>query len=336
MAKLWVGLLFLLLVPISALVYLSWGPMDIPWTSLWSLMGEESPTAYVIWHLRFPRMLMALVAGFGLGLAGAAMQGLFRNPLVSPGLVGVSAGSALFTVLAIVLGGSFLATLPEWFGDLGLSMVSFFGAVFTMFVVYALARWIGGGTILTLILAGLAISAFAEAWIGLMRFLADDAQLRDMTFWQLGSLGGANATRVALAFGICVLAACLLFPSARALNAMALGEEDAGFLGISVRKTERMVLIGAALAVGASVAFCGVIAFIGLMVPHLVRLLIGPDHRILLPASGLAGGLLLLWSDGLARNLAAPAEIPVSVITATLGAPFIIWLMIRQGKKQKL
>jgi iron complex transport system permease protein len=297
------------------------------------LPAQYARDAAILTAIRLPRALVAAIVGAGLGVAGAAMQGLFRNPLADPGLIGVSSGAALAAVCAIVLGGDVLrpaATIRA--GALALWLLpaaAFLGGLGATWLVARIASREGGIPVGTLLLAGIAINALANAGIGLLLFMADDRQIRDVTFWLLGSLAGSRWTMVPVLLAMVVLPAIGLLLLARPLNALALGERDAFHLGIDVERAKSIAIVLAAIAVSAGVAFTGLIAFVGLVVPHLVRLACGADHRIVLPGSALLGGALLSASDLAARTLAAPAELPIGVVTSLIGAPFFLWLLRR-------
>lgn len=300
------------------------------------LIGGESVSLQeknVLLQIRLPRLLMAMLVGGALGIAGAALQGLFRNPLVEPGLIGVSSGSALFAVIYIVFGSSltFLTSL----GKFGLVGFAFIGGLLNTFLVYLLSSKAGKTDISLLILAGVALNALAGALIGLSIFYADDAALRNFTFWSLGDVGGANWEKVMLMLGFSFLPIGLIIGQYRSLNALAIGENEAFHMGVDVQRTKLFILIGSALVVGTAVALTGTIGFVGLVVPHLLRILFGADHRLVIPGSFLAGAILLTWADLLARTMVAPAEMPIGIITAILGAPFFIWILINVKQIRK-
>ena len=259
----------------------------------------------ILGQIRLPRTLLGLAVGAVLALSGVAMQGLFRNPLADPGLVGVSSGAALLSACAFA-------------GGLGVTAL-----------VYRLGRRDGQTSVVTMLLAGIALNALAFACIGLFTYLADDATLRTLTFWNLGSLNGASYARLWPLLLITGAVALWLPRRAKALNALLLGESEARHLGFEVEKLKRELVLCTALGVGAAVAAAGLIGFIGLVVPHLVRLVAGPDHRVLLPASALAGASLLLFADLAARLVLAPAEMPIGIVTALIGAPFFLYLLLR-------
>lgn len=282
----------------------------------------------ILGQIRMPRTLLGLAVGAVLALCGVAMQGLFRNPLADPGLIGVSSGAALGAAIAIV-GGAALGGLPELFAPYLLSLCAFFGGLVVTALVYRLGRRNGQTSVTTMLLAGIALNALAFACIGLFTYLADDATLRTLTFWNLGSLNGASYARLWPLLLVTLAVALWLPRRAQALNALLLGESEARHLGVAVERLKRELVFCTALGVGAAVAAAGMIGFIGLVVPHLVRLLVGPDHRVLLPASALAGASLLLLADLFARLILAPAELPIGIVTALIGAPFFLYLLLR-------
>ncbi|MBD8093332.1 iron ABC transporter permease [Pseudomonas fluorescens] len=282
----------------------------------------------ILGQIRLPRTLLGLAVGGVLALSGVAMQGLFRNPLADPGLVGVSSGAALGAAIAIV-GGSLFGGLPDAFGPYLLSLCAFLGGLGVTALVYRLGRRNGQTNVATMLLAGIALTALASSAVGLFTYLADDATLRTLTFWNLGSLNGASYSRLWPLLMVSAGVALWLPRRAKALNALLLGESEASHLGIDVEGLKRELVFCTALGVGAAVAAAGMIGFVGLVVPHLVRLLAGPDHRVLLPASVLAGASLLLFADLVARLALAPAELPIGIVTAFIGAPFFLYLLLR-------
>ncbi|OLU34104.1 iron ABC transporter permease [Pseudomonas sp. PA27(2017)] len=282
----------------------------------------------ILGQIRMPRTLLGLAVGAVLALCGVAMQGLFRNPLADPGLIGVSSGAALGAAIAIV-GGAAMGGMPELFAPYLLSLCAFLGGLVVTALVYRLGRRNGQTSVTTMLLAGIALNALAFACIGLFTYLADDATLRTLTFWNLGSLNGASYARLWPLLLVTLAAALWLPRRAQALNALLLGESEARHLGVAVERLKRELVLCTALGVGAAVAAAGMIGFIGLVVPHLVRLLVGPDHRVLLPASALAGASLLLLADLFARLILSPAELPIGIVTALIGAPFFLYLLLR-------
>lgn len=280
----------------------------------------------VLWQIRLPRILLAMMVGGALGIAGAALQGLFRNPLVEPGIIGVSSGAALFAVIFIVFG-SYLSFVSDIFGAFTLPIMAFIGGLLSVFLVYQLASGQGKTDISLLLLAGVAINALAAAMIGLVIFYGDDAAIRNYTFWSLGDVGGASWQKVGIGFLLAVLPAGIILSQHQGLNALAIGEAEAFHMGINVQQVKYIVLFFSALMVGAGVSMTGIIGFVGLIVPHLIRLVFGADHRLVLPASFLLGALLLAIADLFARTLVSPAEMPIGILTAIIGCPFFIWLI---------
>ncbi|MBX7218292.1 MAG: iron ABC transporter permease [Candidatus Kapabacteria bacterium] len=286
----------------------------------------------VLLGVRLPRVLLGVLVGSALGGAGAAMQGLFRNPLADPGLIGVSSGAALGAVLCIVLGHAIFPTLLDQFGMYALPIAAFVGGLLATVVVYQISARGGIRSVGSMLLAGIAVNALAGAAIGLCTYVATDAQLRNLTFWSLGSLAGGTWQTLAAVAPPVLLALLLLPRFARQLNMLALGEGEAAHLGVSINLLKWRVTGLCALAVGAAVSMAGLIGFIPLIAPHLVRLTIGPDHRHLIPCSTLLGAGLLVAADLCSRTVVAPAELPIGIITAIVGAPFFLWLLMREQR----
>lgn len=283
----------------------------------------------ILIDIRAPRVLLGILVGAGLAISGAAMQGLFRNPLADPALIGVSSGAALAAVSVIVLGTTALSSIQSFLGIYTLPIAAFLGSLFVTFFVYRLANVNGRTDVATLLLAGIAVNAIAGAATGLLTYIADDNQLRTLTFWSMGSLGNATWEQVLAAVPLMLLAIIVIPINAYALNAILLGEAEAGHLGFNLERIKQMLVVFVALAVGTAVALTGVIGFIGLVVPHLLRLAVGSDHRFLLPAAALLGASLLLLADLIARTVVTPAELPIGIITSVLGGPFFLWLLLR-------
>ena len=309
---------------VLALAAASSGAMDIPLRRVPALLlgaraGDDVLWRNVLLEVRLPRVALAILVGAGLAISGAAMQALFRNPLAEPGLIGVSAGGALGAVGAIVLGA---ASLPV------VGSAAFCGSLAATLLAYRLG---GRGTgVAGVLLAGVAINALCAAVIGLFTWQANDVQLRSLTFWSLGSLAAANWTLVAALTPWVALLSLLLLRDWRAMNALLLGEREAQHLGFALVPLRRRLVVEVALLVGPLVAVTGTIGFVGLVVPHLVRLTLGADHRALLPASLLVGAIALTLADWLARVVAIPSELPIGIVTSLVGGPFLLWLLARQ------
>jgi iron complex transport system permease protein len=284
----------------------------------------------VIYNIRLPRMVLGAMVGAALAVSGLLMQGLFRNPLADPGLVGVSAGAGLGAVSIIVLGTTMLAPLTAFLGIYALQIASFLGGLATTFILYRVATRSGQTAIATMLLAGIAIAALAGAITGVLVYVATDSQLRDLTFWGLGSLSGANWTKIAASGPIITISLIAAAFLSKGLNALTLGEATAAHLGVPVQRFKLLTILAVAGATGASVAVSGGIGFVGIVVPHLLRLVIGPDHRYLLPATALLGASFLLLADAVSRLIVAPAELPIGIITAAFGGPFFLWILLRK------
>lgn len=287
------------------------------------------PAQQVMWSIRVPRVLLAAAAGGALGVAGCTIQALFRNPLADPTLVGISSGAALGAAGVIFYGATLQALLPPVLAALLLPLAAFAGSLAVATLALSLATRTQQLDVALLLLVGIAINALALATVGLFQFLSDDQALRDFTFWSLGSVAGAT-WRVTVPAALCVaLGTVVVLAHRGALNAFALGERDAHYLGVDTERAKWLLMIAASLMVGAAVAATGIIAFVGLVVPHLARLITGADHRHAVPAAALLGAALLLGADLLARTVLLPAELPVGVVTALLGAPCFLWLLYR-------
>ena len=310
----------------SALVGIAIGPVLIPIQSILASLlryetgGLSAIQEVILWQIRLPRVLLGLLVGAGLAVSGVAMQGLFRNPLASPYILGVASGASTGAALAILLAGGIAPLLP---------VGAFVGAAIAVLVVYGLARPGNRTTeVFTLIMAGVAVGSFFSAITSFLIFLSSRGEkLSDVLFWIMGGLGRANWMVLAILSPVVLIGIGAIFCFARDLNALALGEETAQHVGVNPETLYRWLLVLTTLLTAASVALAGTIGFIGLAIPHIMRLLLGPDHRKLLPASALAGGCFLVWSDLLARTAFAPAELPVGVITAFFGAPFFLYLL---------
>ncbi|MEU0022913.1 iron ABC transporter permease [Streptomyces rochei] len=281
----------------------------------------------VLWNVRFPRIVLALLVGASLGCAGALMQGVFGNPLAEPGVIGVSSGAAVGAVAAIAFGLNFLGTWT-------VSVFAFVSGLITVLVVYAMSRSGGRTEVVTLILTGIAVNAFAGALIGLFLFFADTAAVNQITFWQLGSLAQATWPKVLAVLPCAALGLGVAPLYARRLDLLALGERPARHLGVDVERLRIVLVLVIALLTAAAVSVAGVIGFVGLVVPHLLRMAAGPGHRFLIPGSTLLGALVLLAADLAARTVAEPAELPLGVLTALLGSPFFFWLLRRTRRRQ--
>ena len=291
----------------------------------WEATFTQQESA-VLWAIRMPRVLQTALVGGSLAIAGAALQGVFRNPLADPGVIGVSAGASLGAIASIGFGMTI-------FGRFTTPVIAFVAGVLTTFIVFSLSRHNGRTEVVTLILTGVAINAIAGALVGLVITIADDAALRSISFWSLGSVAGASWKSVGAMAPFAFLGFILLPKWGGALNLFVLGERDARHLGVDTERIRVGVLLVTAAVVGCAVAFSGTISFIGLVVPHAIRLAVGPDHRVLLPASALGGAALLMYTDLLARTVASPIEVPLGVVTALIGGPAFLLLLDRTRRQ---
>ena len=281
-------------------------------------------------QIRSPRVLLAGLVGASLGISGASLQGLFRNPLADPGLIGVSAGAALGAAIVIVLGSSII---PDYiFGPLILPLAAVTGAALVIYLLYLFTKGFGYQGVTYMLLVGIAVNALASVGIGILTFISSDSELRGLTFWTMGSFGAANWTLVFPALIIILVTIFFLIPFSRQLDLLQLGEPEAYGLGVDVKKLKFRVIISSAIVVGVSVSLSGMIGFVGLVVPHLMRLIGGVNHNYLLPASAFFGASIMITADLLARILISPAELPVGLLTSAIGAPFFLWLIFRIRK----
>ncbi len=326
----------LALLLVALVVAVTLGAVHVAPADWWAPLSTDdlSGGAYVLWNLRLPRALLAAAVGAALGLCGALTQGLFRNPLADPGLLGVTSGAACAAALVLtVFSGAQWVIPPAW--RLWLLPVSaFVGALLVCVVLERMARWLTPGSISGLLLTGLALNAITMSVVGLCSYLATDEQLRSLTFWTLGSLASASWGVVGVLSIALVLCTWRARRLAHALNALALGEASAAHVGVNVPRLRIGLIAIVALLSALAVAWCGLIGFIGLMAPHLVRGIAGADQRRLLPLAMVAGALLLLVADTVARTVAMPAEIPVGIFTALIGGPGFLLLLRGVARQQ--
>lgn len=288
--------------------------------------------AYVLFDLRLPRILLAVLVGAGLAVAGTCLQGIFKNPLASPDLIGVTSGSVLFAALTIVLGSHIKNYVPEFVHYFLLSIMAFVGAMVTCLLVYKISTQNAKTNVTILLLSGVAISALCGSATGLMTYLSTEEELRNLTFWTLGSLAGANWTKILILMIVTAISFYFLIGKGKILNAMMLGEKDAEHLGIDVESTKKQIILFSALLIGTIVAFTGTIGFVGLIVPYILRLLFKSNYVIILPLSALLGGILVILADTISRTLVAPSEIPIGILTSMMGAPVFISILLKFKK----
>lgn len=289
--------------------------------------------SFVLIELRIPRILMAVLTGAALAISGTSLQGLFKNPLASPDLIGITSGAVLFAALTIVFGSSIMHLLPPFLRYILLSIMAFIGALLTMLFVYKMATSNGKTHILILLLSGVAITALTGSVTGFLTYISTEEELRNITFWSLGSLAGANWWKVCLVFIVVTIGSILLLRKGKILNALMLGEKEAAHLGFDIEKTKRQVIIISSLMVGSVVAFNGTIGFIGLVIPYILRFVFNSNYVILLPLSMLLGAVVLLVADTISRLIVLPAELPIGILTAIMGAPIFISILINYKRK---
>ncbi|HFF3786090.1 FecCD family ABC transporter permease [Enterobacter mori] len=318
--------LWLLSALLSILTFTAtgFGALRLPVSLLWN--GSDEALRQIWLTIRLPRVLLALIIGGSLALAGCVMQGLFRNPLADPGLLGISSGAALAVALWVVLP----LSLPALVMLYAPMLAAFLGALAATVAIFLLSQQ-RNSSLSRLLLVGIAINALCGAAVGVLSWVSNDAQLRQLSLWGMGSLGQAQWSTVLAVTSLMVPTVLVIWRLANALNVLQLGDEEAHYLGVDVAVVQRILLLCSALLVAAAVAVSGVIGFVGLVVPHLMRMWLGADHRAAIPGSVLAGASLLLVADTAARTLVAPAEMPVGLLTSLLGAPWFLWLIFRRG-----
>lgn len=283
----------------------------------------------ILWEIRLPRLLLAMIVGAGLAVCGAAMQAIFRNPLADPGLIGVSSGAALGAVTTLVLGNTLLSAFSAVFSIYAVPVGAFIGCITVCLFIYRLSAVNGQFTVISLLLAGIAVNAIVSAVIGILTLISTDQQLRDLTFWSMGSLAGNHFAMMLPSLAVIIVSSAYLLHLAQPLNLYLLGEEQARHVGININTLKKKVFICTALCTGAAVAITGVIGFVGFIIPHIVRLILGPDHRYLLPSCIVSGALFLSLADLLARTIILPAELPIGLITSAIGGPFFLFMLLK-------
>jgi iron complex transport system permease protein len=316
-----VAVVMSLLLVLTVLVSLTIGAVHLPLSEVWAALvspGKNSEAAVIVRGIRLPRILLAILVGAALSVAGTALQALLRNPLADPYVLGISSGAAVGAIFALWIGGRVAAASP---------LVAFVGAVITMVWVYLLGRRGGRMASYTLILAGVITASFLSAVILFMLTLLSSRDVRGIAFWLMGDLSVTPLTELRILAPVIILAITGLYVFAKDLNVLLLGSEEAAHLGVNVARVELGVYILASLLTGIAVSVSGAIGYLGLLVPHLCRMLVGNDHRMLLPTAALGGAILLVLSDTLARTAVAPAELPVGAVTAVAGAPVFIYLL---------
>lgn len=325
--------IFLVILIASILLNITIGAFSISTSEILNALVNPSENQIyyqVIADIRFPRVMLGILVGIAFGISGAMMQTLFKNPLADPGLIGVSAGASAGVVIFMLLG----KFLPEilysgFLSYLSLPFSAFLGAVITIFVIYKLATVYNKVAVTVMLLAGIAINAMLGALVGLFTYVSTEEELKSFTFWTMGSLADGDIKIILTLLPIVLFTYIFAHRKKIELNLMLLGEDEARNSGVNAERLKKMIILFVSLSIGASVAFCGIIGFIGLVVPHIARLIVGSNHKFFIPLSAILGAFVLLWADSLARTIVAPAELPIGIITAILGAPFFLWLLLK-------
>ncbi|RLJ31921.1 iron complex transport system permease protein [Chryseobacterium sp. 7] len=328
------------LLAIIAVLSLNTGVYDFgeksPFMALWQFIKGDSGLSlsdkYVIWDVRAARIIMAILVGSMLSVSGTSLQGLFKNPLATGDLIGLTSGATLLAAIAIVLGGHFKEYLPEAVQFSLVGIAAFIGSFLSMMLVYRISTSGGKTNVVMMLLTGVAITAIGFSITGFLIYISKDEQLRDLTFWNLGSLAAATWTKNIILAVVAVIAYIILLPKGKALNAMMLGEKDAQHLGINVERLKKQIIIIVALMVGSCVAFSGTIGFVGLIVPYILRLLFKSNYTFILPLSAMCGSILLLTADTFSRSIVAPSELPIGILTALMGGPIFIAILVKFKK----
>lgn len=326
-------LIFFCLVIISVVLNTTIGAFSISFQDILNtiLNSQENKIYYqVLVDIRLPRIFLAVLVGIAFGISGALMQTLFKNPLADPSIIGVSAGASAGVVIFMLLG-SFLpvAISSGFLSYLSLPLSAFLGASLTIFAIYKLATIYNKVAVTIMLLAGIAINAMLGALVGLFTYVSTEDELKSFTFWTMGSLANGNAKVILTLIPVVVFTYIFAISKKTELNLMLLGEDEAKNSGVNAERLKKLIIFFVSLSIGVSVAFCGIIGFVGLVVPHIARILVGSNHKFYLPLSAILGAFILLWADSIARIIIAPAELPIGIITALLGAPFFLWLLIR-------
>ena len=306
--------------------------------SYFKLISEENISfnqiqKMVLLDIRIPRLILAILVGAGLGMSGAILQGLFRNPLIDPGFIGVSSGAAVGALFAIMFSQFFYFYFDTNISNFLLPILAMSGSFITTFIIYRISKSAYKTNIMTMLLAGIAVNALSGSIIGLFINFTSDLELRSFTFWTLGGLDTADWQVVSIVALFILSSIIFIYSIRNKLDIFMLGDAQAHHLGVNVESLKKKIILFSAIIVGISVAFCGMIGFIGLVTPHLIRLFIGPKHKYLIPGSALLGSIILVISDLISKTIISPAQLPIGVITSLIGAPFFIFLIIKQKNK---
>ena len=338
--------LILILVIIFSIISLTSGPIKISIKEIFyilfnqfSFLGNNENELYsniqesVLINIRFPRVILAILVGAGLGTSGAILQGLFRNPLVDPGFIGVSSGAAVGAIISIMFGKLISNFLPHILQAFLLPILAIVGSFLTIMIVYSLSKVNGKTNVMAMLLSGVAINAIAGSVIGFFVSISSDLELRSFTFWTMGGLDNSDWFIVILVSFFTILPFLFIYKFRKEIDIFMLGDSEANNLGVNVEYLKRKIILISSTMVGISVAFCGMIGFVGLVTPHLVRLFIAPNHKYLIPGSALLGSLILVLSDFISKTIISPAQLPIGIVTSAIGAPFFVWLILSQKRR---
>lgn len=330
-------LLMLILLILTLVSNIFIGAFDISLAEIKDLLSKDDKNKLiyeVLIQIRIPRVLLGLCVGMAFGLCGMIMQTLFRNPLADPSLIGVASGASAGVVIVMLLISFFPVFAQSIVANyFSVPLSAFLGAIITIILIYKLSIVYGKVSVSMMLLGGIAINSLLGALIGIFSYVSDDAALRSFTFWTLGSLNSGNYNNILILLPINFLILIIVLFLKNDLNLMLLGEDEAKNSGVNVEVLKKVLIICVALGIGVSVAFCGIIGFIGLVVPHISRLIIGSNHKYVLPFSAMCGAFTLIWADTIARTIIEPAELPIGIITAIVGAPFFMWLLLKSKKE---
>lgn len=338
--------LILIFVIIFSIISLTSGPIKISIKEIFyilfnqfSFLGNNENELYsniqesVLINIRFPRVILAILVGAGLGTSGAILQGLFRNPLVDPGFIGVSSGAAVGAIISIMFGKLISNFLPHILQAFLLPILAIVGSFLTIMIVYSLSKVNGKTNVMAMLLSGVAINAIAGSIIGFFVSISSDLELRSFTFWTMGGLDNSDWFIVILVSFFTILPFLFIYKFRKEIDIFMLGDSEATNLGVNVEYLKRKIILISSTMVGISVAFCGMIGFVGLVTPHLIRLFIAPNHKYLIPGSALLGSLILVLSDFISKTIISPAQLPIGIVTSAIGAPFFVWLILSQKRR---
>ena len=338
--------LVLILVIIFSIISLTSGPIKISIKEIFYILSNQfgflgntendffsNIQESVLINIRFPRVILAILVGAGLGTSGAILQGLFRNPLVDPGFIGVSSGAAVGAIISIMFGKLLSNFLPHILQAFLLPILAIIGSFLTIMIVYSLSKVNGKTNVMAMLLSGVAINAIAGSIIGFFVSISSDLELRSFTFWTMGGLDNSDWFIVILVSFFTIVPFLFIYKFKTEIDIFMLGDSEAANLGVNVEYLKRKIILISSIMVGISVAFCGMIGFVGLVTPHLIRLFISPNHKYLIPGSALLGSLILVLSDFISKTIISPAQLPIGIVTSAIGAPFFVWLILSQKRR---